>query len=249
MLTGNPPHTGANAQQIIMKIITVPAEPVTLYRKSVPANVAAAVAKSLEKLPADRFESAKAFAEALANPAYATIGGTRASDSARPMSPRSRRATVVTWALMVLVIGAAAAAGWTLRQPPAPQVVRFPAPLAAGQQPSSSAELSIALSPDGSRLAYVAIDSSTARHMLYLRALDQLTATAIPGTEDATTPFFSPDGLWIGFVTANGDIKKVSATGGPVSRIATDNERGSSVVRGDVRSRVVEGYEHSRRRA
>jgi serine/threonine-protein kinase len=45
MLTGNPPHVGANAQQIIMKIITEPAESVTKYRKSVPANVAAAVAK------------------------------------------------------------------------------------------------------------------------------------------------------------------------------------------------------------
>src|SRR5690242_17491394 len=51
MLTGNAPHTGASAQQIIMKIITEPAEPVTKYRKSVPPNVAAAVAKALEKLP------------------------------------------------------------------------------------------------------------------------------------------------------------------------------------------------------
>ena len=51
-----------------MKIITEPAEPVTKFRKSVPPNVAAAVAKSLEKLPADRFESAKAFADALPNP-------------------------------------------------------------------------------------------------------------------------------------------------------------------------------------
>ena len=41
MLTGNPPHVGANAQQIIMKIITEPAEAVTKYRKSVSANVAA----------------------------------------------------------------------------------------------------------------------------------------------------------------------------------------------------------------
>ena len=233
MLTGNPPFTGANAQQIIMKIITTPAEAVTVYRKSVPTNVAAVVAKSLEKLPADRFESAKSFAEALANPAYGNGGGTTVIAGTRSVSPRSRRATVVTWALMACAIGAAAVGGWTLRQPPALQVVRFPASLASGQQPSSSAELSIALSPDGRRLAYVAIDSSTARHMLYLRALDQLTATPIPGTEDATTPFFSPDGLWIGFVTANRDIKKVSATGGPVSRIATDAELGGTPSWGD----------------
>src|SRR5688500_15805875 len=63
MLAGQPPHLGGSAQQIIMKIIAEPVETVTRYRKSVPPNVAAALAKALEKLPADRFESAKAFAE------------------------------------------------------------------------------------------------------------------------------------------------------------------------------------------
>src|SRR5205807_3537325 len=70
MLTGSPPHVGSSAQQIIMKIITETAEPVTKYRKSVPPNVAAAVAKSIEKLPADRFESAKAFAVALGDAGF-----------------------------------------------------------------------------------------------------------------------------------------------------------------------------------
>jgi serine/threonine protein kinase len=48
MLTGSPPHTGASAQQIIMKIVTEEAAPVTKLRKSIPPNVAAAVARSLE---------------------------------------------------------------------------------------------------------------------------------------------------------------------------------------------------------
>ncbi|MEJ2340452.1 MAG: protein kinase, partial [Gemmatimonadales bacterium] len=109
MLTGNPPHVGASAQQIIMKIVTEEAAPVTRHRKSVPPNVAAAVAKAIEKLPADRFTSAATFAEALANPTFTTatagpsVGATprpgripvrrRSSpDSARPCSspPRSR---------------------------------------------------------------------------------------------------------------------------------------------------------------
>ena len=45
----------------------------TKLRKSVPPNVAAAVAKALEKLPADRFENAKSFADALANPSFTTM--------------------------------------------------------------------------------------------------------------------------------------------------------------------------------
>src|SRR3954463_10049779 len=76
MLAGNPPHVGASAQQVIMKIITEPAASVTKYRKSVPPNVAAALSKGLEKLPADRFESAAAFAAALTNSTFASGAAT-----------------------------------------------------------------------------------------------------------------------------------------------------------------------------
>jgi serine/threonine-protein kinase len=67
MLAGEPPHSGGSAQAIIMKIVTDVPRPVAELRKSVPTNVAAALMKALEKLPADRFDSAKAFAEALAD--------------------------------------------------------------------------------------------------------------------------------------------------------------------------------------
>ncbi|MFQ5793351.1 MAG: TolB family protein [Acidobacteriota bacterium] len=51
------------------------------------------------------------------------------------------------------------------------------------------------------------------RTQLYLRALDEFQARPIPGTEDASAPFFSPDGQWVGFY-ANGRLQKVSVTGG-----------------------------------
>jgi len=51
-------------------IITEPARPVSEFRRNVPANVVAAIARALEKLPADRFDSAKAFSEALANSGF-----------------------------------------------------------------------------------------------------------------------------------------------------------------------------------
>ena len=65
MLTGSPPHVGSSAQQVIMKIVTDTARPVTEIRRSVPPHVAATTAKALEKLPADRFASAAQFAAAL----------------------------------------------------------------------------------------------------------------------------------------------------------------------------------------
>src|SRR5690349_1935457 len=82
MLAGAPPHSGGSAQQIIMRIITDTARPVTELRKSVPPHVAAALAKALEKLPADRFESAKAFASAIKDSHFTATGLTAARAAA-----------------------------------------------------------------------------------------------------------------------------------------------------------------------
>jgi serine/threonine-protein kinase len=69
----------------------------------------------------------------------------------------------------------------------------------------------LAVSPDGRRLAYVAGRGESAR--LYLRDLDRLDSKAIPGTNGAEAPSFSPDGRWIAF-GADGKIKKVALDGG-----------------------------------
>src|SRR5688572_1504441 len=90
MLSGQPPHLGGSAQQIIMKIIAEPVDAVTRYRKSVPPNVAAALAQALEKLPADRFDSAKAFADALGNPRFTVLGSPAATAAVRDGPWKSR---------------------------------------------------------------------------------------------------------------------------------------------------------------
>ena len=85
----------------------------------------------------------------------------------------------------------------------------------------------IALSPDGTQLAYVAIHGGT--RQIYLRTLDSLEAKPLAGTEGANTPFFSPDGQWLGFFTA-GRLKKISVHGGAPLTLATAtaNNRGAS---------------------
>jgi serine/threonine protein kinase len=120
MLTGTPPHVGSSAQQIIMKIVTEAAAPVTSVRKSVPAHVSATVAKSLEKLPADRFSSAHEFSEALQGRgapievAGTTVGGTGAADAgitagwqARLRDPFVIVPSLAAIGLAVVVIGSA----------------------------------------------------------------------------------------------------------------------------------------------
>jgi serine/threonine-protein kinase len=84
----------------------------------------------------------------------------------------------------------------------------------------------VALSPDGTRLVYVANRGGSTQ--LYVRALDRFEASPIPGTEGAATPFFSPDGQSVGFF-AEGKLKKVSLSGGaPLTLSSAPANRGGS---------------------
>ena len=83
----------------------------------------------------------------------------------------------------------------------------------------------VALSPDGRRLVYVASRDDDARQ-LYVRRLDQLEGKPIPGTENAHGPFFSPDGEWVAFFTPN-ELKRASLSSGAVV-VVTDVKPTSS---------------------
>jgi len=76
-----------------------------------------------------------------------------------------------------------------------------------GSDVSLGAGPSAILSPDGSRLVFVS------QGRLFTRRLDQTKATELPGTQGATSPFFSPDGQWIAFFSQN-KLRKISVEGG-----------------------------------
>jgi serine/threonine-protein kinase len=208
MLTGSPPHVGSSAQQIIMKIVTEEAAPVTKVRKAVPPNVAAATAKALEKLPADRFGSAQAFAEALGDVTFSTAARLGHGDSVTGRGP--------PWKLVSAVVGSAivaGSAGWILR--PIPEIPEIPRrPVQFSIESDSAHRISpgsAALSPDGSVLVYNARSGSGS--MLYRRRIDELDAHPIAGTEGGFAPFFSPDGTQLG-LEAEGALRRVRLDGG-----------------------------------
>jgi hypothetical protein len=223
MLTGEPPHMGNSAQAIIMKIVTEEAAPVTKMRKSVPPNVAAAVAQALEKLPADRFESAQAFAEALANPAFiGTVGTVRSVATAGP--PVRRSAPLIALVLTTVAALALAAWGW-FRGAPQPAVAQFDIRVTGSSPPASfGSGASLAIAPDGSRFVYVASDSG-----LYIRDFGQLRSRALSARGFA--PFFSPDGEWVGYADG-GTLKKAALSGDPpltiTDFVSPDLSRGAS---------------------
>ena len=232
MLAGQPPHLGGSAQQIIMKIIAEPVELVTRYRKAVPPNVSAALAKALEKLPADRFDSATAFSEALANPQY---GGDSTGTRAMAGGRSAAGAGGGRLGLLGFGVGAVgiAVGAWGLsatRATPAADVraqhlsVVLPdsAPLSyAAVGGVSVGARALTISPDGGTIVYVARERGQTR--LYRRDLDGFVATPIAGTEGASLPMVSPDGEWVAFLSG-AELRRVPMRGGTPVTLAGVSE-------------------------
>ena len=215
MLAGQPPHLGGSAQQIIMKIITEAPADVATLRKSVPPNVAAALATALEKLPADRFASAEAFARALGDRTFTrnlTFAGPPAASEPAAGSMRWRG---IAAASLTLAIALGAVAGWALlRTGAGPRDTGLP-PLAPMQMGGTLRNVAVA--HDGSFIVYVAsVNGST---QLWYQSLRSVEARAIPGTgEVGGTPRLSPDDTRVAFVSL-GVLKVATLAGGTVSTI------------------------------
>jgi serine/threonine protein kinase len=228
-LAGQPPHIGGSAQQIIMKIIAEPVPAVTTLRKSVPPNVAAALSRALEKLPADRFESARTFAEALTNPAFVHRTGTSQS-FVRPGAPETwNRINVAMTALAaVLAILLAFTAFSNRAEPGDPAtVIRFALTDDPTVRIQSAYTRSFAVSPDGHSIVFTGSDSLGER--LWIRTIDNPRARPIPGTEMGANAAFSPNGEWIVFVAGLRDLKKVRVTGGEVIPVTSFEARSAAL--------------------
>ena len=126
------------------------------------------------------------------------------------------RTPLVSALACMLAVAFAALAFWLFKPAPPKLVTRFAMPMPPGTR-LDPAMPEIAISPDGTHLVYAALLGSASQ--LYVRAMDGLEARAIPGTEGAGNPFFSPDGRWIGFC-AGGMLKKISPSGGPSVNLA-----------------------------
>jgi serine/threonine-protein kinase len=207
---------------VIAKIVTDTPRPVTDHRGTVPFHIDLALGKALEKLPADRFATAREFAEALSDPRLVPATSARPSGRAETavsafeaLRANWRAAGVV--ALVLLATGAALGRMFLSSPKPAAESVgptHFTVPVAGGHMMWHEEIPRLALSPDGRALVYYAEDG------LHVRPLDRFESEPLAGTAGAVFPFFSPDGEWIGF-TEGGALKRVSVDGGPVTEIAS----------------------------
>ncbi len=218
MLTGEPPFAGPTAQAIIARVLTEEPRSLTLQRRTIPPHVEAAVLKALAKLPADRFQRASEFAEALVTPGFgATSGRQVGAPEFGPAGPPARRpALIAALAAFGIIATALAAWGWLRArgaetQPTTLQYISL----------GDSARLvtdypAMSLSPDGSMLVF---KDNRQNGLLWVKRRSELNPTPIPGTERAQNPVFSPDNEWVAFV-ADGRLKKVRPSGGATITIA-----------------------------
>ncbi len=212
MLAGEAPHSGPTAQAVVAKLLTERPTRLRAIRATVPPGVDDAVAKALEKTPADRFHSAAEFAASLQNPAVTGI-----------VASSWRRAFIV--GVAVLIVGGLAALGFYRL------LGGRSSNLAIGRSEQLTAdpglEIQPALSSDGRFVAYAA--GTAARMRIFIRPVGAGAGSrTIPLSDDSTAveiqPRWSPDGARLLFLTRGG-VSVAPALGGTSRAVAPGGGR------------------------
>jgi eukaryotic-like serine/threonine-protein kinase len=213
MATGKKAFEGKSQASLIAKILETDPPPMSSLQPMTPPSLDRVVKTCLAKDPDNRWQTASDLCRGLKWIAEGSSQvGLAPAAAAKGIRALGRRAVIPS--LGALLFGAAIASltVWNLKPTPSRPVTRTVIRLPPGQQLAGLSDgLAVALSPDGTQLAYVAIQSGT--QQLHLRAMDSLEDRPIPGTEGAVSPFFSPDGQWLGFF-AGGKLEKISTNGG-----------------------------------
>jgi len=210
MATGAKAFSGATQASLIGAILHTEPQPIASIQPMTPPALDRLVRTCLAKDPEDRFQTAHDVRLQLQ---WITEGGSAAVAPA-PVALRRRSRERLAWVVATLATAVALALAATLLRNPREQ----PRPVRTSILPPEKGlffyeDGPMALSPDGTRLAFVA-STSEGKNMLWIRPLSGISAQPLAGTETASYPFWSPDGRFVGFF-AGGKLKKIEASGGP----------------------------------
>jgi serine/threonine-protein kinase len=220
MVTGKRCFDGKTRASLIAAVLG--GEPVSMsaIQPVTPAALERLVKRCLEKDPEDRYQSMRDVVLDLRS-----IGASGTEVKAQAKGLLHKAAWIVVAGVLAVIAAGFAIHDWRRGTQAVEPVARLTMEIAPAEalgnrefnadRPSRTA---IAISPDGNTVVFSATRGSVLQ--LYRRALDRPEAVAMPGTEGAFGPFFSPDGQWVGFWAA-GKLKKVPLGGGPASTICT----------------------------
>jgi eukaryotic-like serine/threonine-protein kinase len=168
------------------------------------------VRRCLEKNPEQRFQSARDLSFALS-----ALSGTESSTIVRATSA-PRRLPLLLWLSIALALAAVSAATWWVaHRPVATTRMQFAIPF-----PEEMSVSHMALSRDGSMLAFVSPEESSALPMLFVQRVGSPSVMPLAGTQGASFPFWSPDAAYVGFF-ANGKLQKIAVSGGTPQALAS----------------------------
>ena len=231
MTTGRKAFEGRSQISVASAILEKEPMPISAIKPMIPATLDHAIRRCLAKDPEERWQTARDLALELK---WVAEGGSQVGVPARfaPASGIRWRlawvgAAVVFFALFALALFVIEYISHPKAQVQTIRASINPPPNAAFTT-SSTVGGAMAISPDGRLLAY-SVEGKNNIPQLWVRSLDNLESRPLSGTEQAFAPFWSPDSKWIAFFTANGMLKKVEASGGPVETLcAAQSGRGGA---------------------
>ena len=209
MAAGKRAFAGKTTASVVAAILASEPQPISAVQPMAPAALDQVIRICLAKDPGERWQSVhdvKLQLRAIA------AGGSQAGAQAVSPRRRDRAGWIIASALLLLLLTAGAAWWMNARRVPTAMYFSSTAPFPAN---------SVALSPDGKVVAMVAYSDQGNKYVIWTQAVGGRTATVVPGTEDASLPFWSPDGRWIGFFS-QGRLKKVDLLSGRSAQVLCD---------------------------
>jgi Tol biopolymer transport system component/predicted Ser/Thr protein kinase len=217
MTTGQKAFSAQSRASLIAAILEHDPPPISSVQPLVPPALDRVVRTCLAKDPEDRWQTAHDLESELK---WIAQVGSQAGVAAPVVARRKSRERLAWVGFAVATLAAALLAAGYLRRAPRP----LPAVRATLALPEKTFLGELAVSPDGTRLAFTA-SFSGAQPSLWIRRLDGASAERLPGTDNAFFPFWSPDGRFVAFFS-EGKLKRVDPSGGAVLTIC-DAPRGA----------------------
>ena len=231
MLTGRPLYTGETPSEILARVIEKEPD-VSALPTPTPRAIRTLIGRCLTRDPRNRLQAiGEARIEVDRAIAQLQTGARLKSDADTvKYAPRPVWQLALPGALVVALAGVSLVlwAPWRTTSPLVP--LRLSAGLGFDGEVAIGTGDAIALSPDGRVVAFVARKGAQEPARLYVRrlgALKEAHATALPGTEEADNPFFSPDGQQLAFF-AGGKLKRIAVMGGTPVTVCDEPKAGAA---------------------
>ncbi|HET9306590.1 MAG TPA: protein kinase [Candidatus Sulfotelmatobacter sp.] len=216
MVTGTRAFGGKTTASTIAAILAAEPRPISAIHPSLPAALDHLIQTCLAKDPDERLQTVHDVKLQLRwiaqSPAQAGVAAGK--PAASPTA--TRLAWLLVAALALVVVGGGIA--WWSSAHTAPPAMYFssPLPLIAND---------VALAADGRTVAVVAYSEQASKYVIWKYEVGSREAVVLPGTEDASHPFWSPDGRAIAFF-ADGKLKRVDALSGMSAQVLCDAPNG-----------------------